>query len=384
MQYIVNIQQLDGTARMLLMEADNQDELYDKPGLSNAIESVWEIPFGLKIGTTKLAPPEQLLLVAQVATLVDSGADIARGIQEIAESTPFLRKHMLDPRIEHASRISEYLEIFGTSENVNLLVRSGEQSGRLSEAVNMAVETIEQEIELRKATGADLKLGLTYLIAGTLSVLVLSLILGGPAQQIIDMPQLKENDATRLIVNIRSFLVDYTLIFILLVAGTAFGIRSLWHNSPFFKRVWGVKQLDDLLKARRSANFLSAWMPLFISGFSPDKSLRLIAKSNSGTNRVAVEKIIDGVEEGATIPQSLNDSFWSPSFIIGMKAFDSAHDEARKNLLVRIKGMLITEIFVTGKRFSSLALRIGMLAAVLTVFLIAAGFYAPMLLSRGG
>ena len=67
-----------------------------------------------------------------------------------------------------------------------------------------------------------------------------------------------------------------------------------------------------------------------------------------------------------------------------MKAFDTAHDEARKSLLKRIKGMLITEIFVTGKRFSSLTLRIGMLAAVLTVFLIAAGFYAPMLLSRGG
>jgi len=67
-----------------------------------------------------------------------------------------------------------------------------------------------------------------------------------------------------------------------------------------------------------------------------------------------------------------------------MKAFDAAHDEARHKLLVRIKGMLITEIFVTGKRFSKLALHIGMISAVFTVFLIAAGFYAPMLLSRGG
>jgi hypothetical protein len=93
---------------------------------------------------------------------------------------------------------------------------------------------------------------------------------------------------------------------------------------------------------------------------------------------------MDGVEQGATIPQSLLTQYWSPSFIIGMKAFDAAHDEARHKLLVRIKGMLITEIFVTGKRFSKLALHIGMISAVFTVFLIAAGFYAPMLLSRGG
>lgn len=384
MQYLVNIQQLDGTDRLLLMEADSQDELYDKPGLSNAIESIWEVPFGLKVGSTSLKPAEQLLLVAQLATLVDSGADIAKGIQEIADSTPFLQKHMLDPRIEHAALISDYLDIFGASENVILLVRSGEQSGRLSEAVNMAVETIEQEIELRKATGTDLKLGLTYLIAGTLSVLILSLILGGPAQQIIDVPQLKENAATHLIVQIRSFMVDYTLLFLLLISSTVIGIRWLWANAPAFKKLWGVKKLDDLLKARRSANFLSAWMPLFISGFSPDRSLSLIAKSNRGDNRKAVETIMDGVEQGATIPQSLIPKYWSPSFIVGMKAFDAAHDEARKNLLIRIKGMLITEIFVTGKRFSSLALRLGMVAAVLTVFLIASGFYAPMLLSRGG
>lgn len=384
MQYIVSLQQTDGTTSRILMEADSQVALYEQPGLADAIVSLHEIPFGLKIGSSKLKPAEQLLLVAQIATLVDSGANIARGIQEIAESTPFLKKYMLDPRMEHASRISDYLEIFGVGDNVILLVRSGEESGRLSEAVNMAVENIEQDIELKKATGADLKLGLTYLIAGVFSVLLLSLILGGPAQQIIDVPQLRENGATELIVDIRSLQVDHTFLFLLGCAGIFFGIRYLWMEVPVFRNIWGVKHLDDLLKARRSANFLAAWMPLFTSGFDPDKALALIAKSNSGTNRKSVESIMEGVEQGATIPKSLNAEYWSPSFIIGMKAFDTAHDEARRNLLVRIKGMLITEIFVTGKRFSSLALRIGMVAAVFTVFLIAAGFYAPMLLSRGG
>lgn len=384
MQFVVNLRQLDGKSRLVLMEAENQDALYEYPGLMNAIESTWEIPFGLMIGSNKLKPAEQLLLVAQVATLVDSGANIARGIKEIADSTPFLKKHMLDPRIEHASRISDYLEIFGADGNVVLLVRSGEESGRMSEAVNMAVENIEQDIELKKATSGDLKLGLTYLFAGVFSVLFLSLILGGPAQQIIDVPQLKENDATRLIVQLRAMQTEHTIPFLLSVAALVFGIRHLWLEVPTFRKIWGVRQLDELLKARRSANFLAAWMPLFASGFSPDKSLNLIAKNNTGSNRKAIETIMEGVEQGQTIPQSLDERYWSPSFIIGMKAFDTAHDEARKNLLARIKGMLITEIFVSGKRFSSLALRIGMIAAVFTIFLIAAGFYAPMLLSRGG
>mgnify|MGYP003626043092 CR=1 FL=1 len=79
--------------------AEHQVALLEQPGLDDAIEGSWEIPFGLKIGSNKLKPEEQLLLVAQVATLVDSGADITQGITEIAESTPFLKKHMQDPRI---------------------------------------------------------------------------------------------------------------------------------------------------------------------------------------------------------------------------------------------------------------------------------------------
>ena len=384
MQFVVNLRQLDGSTRLALMESEDRTSLYETPGLMDAIEQAWEIPFGLKIGSNNLKPAEQLLLVAQVATLVDSGANIAKGLMEIAQSTPFLKKYLQDPRIEHASRISEFLEIFGVDSNVVLLVRSGEESGRMSEAVNMAVENIEQDIELKKATSADLKLGLTYLTVGILSVLLLSLILGGAAQQIIDVPQHKENDATRFIVTLRAIQTEHTLLFLMFIAGIAAAIRYLWVDVMAFRKIWGVRHLDDLLKARRSANFLAAWMPLFASGLSPDKSLDLIAKNNRGANRKAVESIMESVEQGATIPQSLQEEYWSPSFIIGMKAFDSAHDEARNKLLARIKAMLITEIFVTGKRFSSLALRIGMIAAVFTVFLIAAGFYAPMLLSRGG
>ena len=221
MQFVVKLRYLDGNTRLTLMEAEHQVALLEQPGLDDAIEGSWEIPFGLKIGSNKLKPEEQLLLVAQVATLVDSGADITQGITEIAESTPFLKKHMQDPRIEHASRISDYLELFGVDGNVVLLVRSGEESGRMSQAINMAVKNIQQDIELRKATSADLKLGLTYLILGITSILLLSLILGGPAQQIIDVPQLKENNATRLIVKLRAIQTDHTFLFLLVVGGRA-------------------------------------------------------------------------------------------------------------------------------------------------------------------
>lgn len=382
MQFLVNIRQLDGTKKRLLLEAASQDELYETPGLSEAIESIFEIPFGLKLGSTHLSLYDELLLVAQVATLVDSGANIAKGIEEVAQGTPFLRGYLLDPRINHASTISEYLKIFGVSDNVLLLIKSGEKSGRLGEAVNAAAVSVEQAIELKKVTGADLKLGITYLLAGLISILALSLVLGEPAQNIVDIPQFRDNVATHLIIAIHDLQAENTAIFLISLVAIFFCVNYLWQNVPGFKSIWGVKALDDLLKARRSANFLSAWIPLFTSGFSAEKALTIISQNYTGSDKKAVESIVAGVSQGGTIPRSLETAYWSPSFIIGMKAFDAAHDEARRKLLDRIKGMLITEIFVTGKRFSKLTLLIGTVAALITIFLIAMGFYAPMLLAR--
>lgn len=384
MDYLVKVLHLDGVSRTQVLSADSREDLFDLPGIGTEIESViTPLPFGAGLLSPKLPLPQQLLLVAQIATLVDSGASIKEGIMELAEETDFLSRHLNDPRMKYASSISDYLEIFGTNSAVILLAKSGEETGRLSEALNNAVENIEQEMELKKATGSDLKMGVTYLIVGFLSILVLSLLLGGPAQQIIETPQLKANQATEIIVMIKNFQTEQTWLFLSLAVGLALAIRYLWKEVPDFRRVPGVSALDDLLKARRSANFLAAWMPLFASGLSAEQALRLIHDSYTGDDKKAVEAVLDGVADGGTIPSSLSKEYWSSSFVVGMRSFDSAHDEARSKLLGRLKKMLLTEIHVTGKKFSGITLKVGMIAAVTTVMLIALGFYAPMLLSRG-
>lgn len=369
---------------MQVLSADSREDLFDLPGIGSEIESVvTAIPFGANYLSPKLSLPQQLLLMAQIATLVDSGASIKDGIIELAEETEFLSKHLNDPRMKYAASISDYLEVFGVNDAVILLAKSGEETGRLSEALNNAVENIEQEMELKKATGSDLKMGVTYFFVGILSVLVLSLLLGGPAQQIIDTPQLKHNAATEMIVNIKNFQTEQTWIFIASIVGIIFFFRYMWKEVPNFRSFPGIKQLDELLRARRSANFLSAWMPLFASGLSAEQALRLIHESYRGEDKIAVESVLEGVSDGGTIPSSLSKAHWSASFVVGMRSFDSAHDEARAKLLERLKKMLLTEIHVTGKKFSGITLKLGMIAAVSTVMLIALGFYAPMLLSRG-
>ena len=67
-----------------------------------------------------------------------------------------------------------------------------------------------------------------------------------------------------------------------------------------------------------------------------------------------------------------------------MKSFDDAHDEARRKLLNRVRRLLLTEILVTGKRFSGIALKAGLTSAALSILIMALGFYAPMFFSRAG
>lgn len=382
MQHLVTYQLTNGKSKRLFIEAETPDDIYETPGFSESVKSVYTIPFNLRLHVNKLSLDQQLLLVAQISTLVDSGAKISKGIEDIAHGSDFLKGFMNDPRLVHATTVSQYLKIFGVSNNILLLIKSGEESGQLPEAVNTATEALQQEIELKKAIGADLKAGLLYLILGLGSIFALSLALGNAAQTIIESPQLQATSATRILVALRDLQTNHTAIFLSSLFALAAGIKYLWNNVDEFRRLWPIKLFDALLKARRSASFLSAWVPLYISGLSPEKSLSLIARNYTGTNRKAVESILDGVTEGNTIPRSLDPAYWSPSLIVGIQAFDSAHDEARKNLLTRLKSLLITEIFVTGHKFSSTAKFIGMAAALFTTFLIAMGFYMPMILSR--
>ncbi len=385
MQALVKFQQLDDSgSRWQLFEVDAEDELYDIPGLADAIESVIPIPLNLKLGRTDLALSEQLLLVAQVATLVDSGAKVAKGILDIVDSADFLKKFRNDPRLKHASTVSDYLGIFGVSRTVKLLVIAGEKSGRLSEALNSAVENIEQDMELQKVSGADMKIGVFYLVGGLLSIFVASLALGDAAQNMIDISAIKDNTATHIMAGLYHFMSDQTVIFIGIIVSIIGLLSYLWQNVTAFRQFPIAKSLSEFIKSRRSANFLSTWIPLYLSGIDNDKALELISENLTGENRQAIESLQEGVNAGSTIPASLLSFYWSTSFILGMKSFDDAHDEARRKLLNRVRRLLLTEILVTGKRFSGIALKAGLTSAALSILIMALGFYAPMFFSRAG
>lgn len=383
MLYSVKVLHLDGKSRSLLIEADSVDELYKINGLADSIQSVSNIPFigNLLTANTKLKLVEELLIVAQIATLVDSGADIQKGIKEIIEATPKLRRLIHDPRINYASRVSHYLELFGASDSTILLAKSGEASGNLNQALATAVENIEHEIELEKAIGAELYLGIGYMFAGTLIILVLSLALGNAAQNIIDNPRLKDNAATHFLVMMNHIELHHTVLFLGAAALIVWSVLYLWNNSTVFKMLPGISALDALLKARRSAGFLSSWTPLYESGMDQKSALEMILKNVSGKNKIAFQSILDQVEEGKSIPKSLATEHWSPSLIIGMNSFDSAHDEARLKLLRTLKKLVLTEIFSSGKTFSKIAMRVGTIAAVANVMTVAFGFYIPILLA---
>ncbi|KKN25142.1 hypothetical protein LCGC14_0887740 [marine sediment metagenome] len=384
MQALVKFLQLDGTRRWQLFDIESEEEIYDVPGLADTIESVIPIPLNLNLGKTELALSEQLLLVAQVATLVDSGAKVAKGIMDIVESAGFLKKFRNDPRLNHASTVSDYLGIFGVSRTVKLLVIAGEKSGRLSEALNSAVENIEQDMELQKISGADMKVGVSYLIGGFLSIFIASLTLGDAAQNMIDVPAIKDNSATHLIAGLYHFMTEQTVFLIGIIVAIVSLLTYLWKNVAGFRQFPIAKSLSELIKSRRSASFLSTWIPLYLSGIDNDRALELISENLTGENRQATESLQEGVNAGSTIPVSLLPFYWSTSFIIGMKSFDDAHDEARRKLLNRVRRLLLTEILVTGKRFSGLALKAGLTSGSISVLLMAIGFYAPMFFSRAG
>jgi len=369
----------NGASRILFIDAVDEQSIRSHPAFISSVLSISPLPELLKgVFLKRLSLDSQLLLLSQISALVQSGGDIA-GIRDVVEAMPDLGGITKDPRYRHASTITDFLAMCGVDSISIRLVMAGEGSGRIAESMEDAVTDIEKRMELLAATKGDVTKGLFYVAAGMSMLVGLSLMLNKIILQLMAADRMAVNFGTDILLMINSAFTDYLLVTVGVAAGVFLGARKAWGKSRLFRNIPAVRTYNNYRKVVRSLAFISTWRPLYLSGVQMMDALTQVKMGLSGLDGEAVDIMIENVREGKSIANSLSKDYWSTAFRIGMKPFDSANDESKKKLLFRIQVLLQTEVQTLGKRLGSMMLTVGMLAAVMTVLLMAFGFYMPML-----
>jgi len=368
-----------GDIKTLFLEAGEEEYIRTHPAFSVNLVSLTKMPDSLGVLVLKkLSLESQLLLMSQVSTLVQSGGDM-EGIRDIVTSMPDLVGIEKDPRFKYASTITDFLEMSNVALISLMMVRAGEQSGRIAESMEDAVVDIEKRIELSAATKGDVSKGLFYVFAGFGMVVGLSMMLNKVITQLMKADRLDVNLGTDILIFVNDAFSTYILATLAITVVTVVTLKQFWGKSRFFRDIPAVRVYNNYRKVVRSLNFISTWRPLYLSGVPMMDALSQVKGGMSGLDREAMGLMIEEVRSGKSVANSLSKDYWSTAFRIGMKPFDNANDESKKKLLFRIQLLLQTEVQTLGKRLGSMMLSVGMLGAISGVLLMAFGFYMPML-----
>lgn len=379
MLFSVNYINDSGSKKNIVLTANSEADIVNHPAFSGSLVSITKYPEFLQgVLIKKLKLDSQLLLLSQVYTLVDSGGELSM-LKEIITSMPDLVHVKNDPRLRHAARVSEYLEMCGVDNITMMIVKAGEESGRQVEAVQDAVLDIEKRIELSQATKGDVSKGIFYVIAGLGMLFGMSNILSGIIVQMTEGGRFTPNAGSDSLLTIHSLVSDKLFMTLLVTVSAITMLRVLWVKSAFFRDIPFVKSLNNYRKVVRSLSFITVWRPLYLSGIPMTDALNQIKSGMTGMDKTAVEDLISQVTQGKSIANSLNKDYWSIAFRIGMKPFDSATEDSKRQLLIRIQSLLITEMVTLGKRLGKQMLIIGSSLGLTAVLLMAFGFYLPMI-----
>lgn len=319
-----------GTTEKGIVEAENRFAVYDivrKDG--GSIVSVEEATSGLaSIDMTNINAmisrvkiPEQVLLARNLGAMLSAGLTVSRAINVLNRQTrnPRLKQTLqgLGTDIQQGgdlhSAMQKYPKVFPRL--MVAMTRAGEESGKLSESLQVTAAQMESVYELqKKIKGALIYPGiiLTALIGiGIIMMMTVVPTLSGTFEDLgVDLPA-----STRAVIGISNFLINYTIlafgILLAAIVGFIYSLRTKVGKRVFDTVVLYIPLIKGVVKESNSAKASRTMASLLSSGVSVVQAFEITEDivSNSHFKKVlheAGEKVQKGIAVSSVFQENEN------------------------------------------------------------------------------
>ena len=327
----------------------------DKDGKKVAVKKKKE-PFSLVIPS--VSTKELSTFTRQLATLVDAGLPLLRGMQVLAkqQKNPYLKIIVkgVTESIEGGSTFSEALYKFPKIFDklyINM-VKAGELGGVLEVTLNRLSEFMEKAQQIKGKVKAAMFYPVAVIIVATVIVGVLMVYVIPKFEQVfVDMLGEGEKlpDFTRLVLGISRAIKDNILITIGSVVGfyIAFKLiinKTVWGRFAWDKFLLVVPALGPVISKVCISRFCRTLGTLVASGVPILQALNIV-KETAGNMVVsrAIDAVYSAVKEGETITKPLEGSGIFPAMVISMVDVGE-QTGALPEMLIRIANVYDEEV----------------------------------------
>lgn len=377
--YLIQYIDSEGSRERIEIEGDSEDEAISFAKINE--DQVEKISKSVKIGSQDLPLEIQELILSQIRALVFSGQTIGVGIEHMLNRISKLKPKIkvIKLQLESGATVSEILRVMGISKAGVALVRSGETSGRLSEALDSALSHVKAEKAIKSEVSSPFTEGITIVL------IAVGMLMGLPgmiAPAMASMQKAGLNLETNFLTDMLIFINENNSeIWYAMLGIVVFSVifkKTLWR---LLQNVPGFRVIKDYFIIKRSVLMLMVFKPLFSSGISLSKALDIIKTSmSSPADNKAIKQVVDSMEHGASFSSAIhNEENWAPMFFNSFASFEQATFDAQMGLIESVTEALLGELKGVSKKIALTAGITGKFLGFLALMMMIGGYYFPSL-----
>ena len=253
-----------------------------------------------------------MLFSRQMYTLLKAGVPILRALAGLQESTanPTLAlvlqdlRESLDSGRELSTAFRAHPKVF--SSFYVSMVQVGEMTGMLDETFLRLYGHLEFERDMRERIKAAMRYPSFVLIAMAIAIVIINIFVLPTFAKVFEGFHAELPNMTKLLLGFSSFMVQYWLLMLLLVAGAVVGFRA-YTNTIAGRYKWDrykfkLPIVGGLILKSTLARFARSLALSFKSGMPITQGMNVVAMVvDNEFMRSRIEQMRDGIERGETI-----------------------------------------------------------------------------------
>lgn len=326
--YYYSGQLSQGTAIQGWVAAENREEALER--LRQRDIQAFSVRAGS--GEVRLTVPAAELLVAlrELASLRRSGMPIDQSVQAVIDTTEHAGLNQSWQQVKLMLRSGMSLsDAFGSLPGtfpgyMVPLVRLGEATGKLAEAVNIAADRLEEQTELK----GDIRSALTYpAFLMVVSVAVLVFLFSSVIPRFGDMVSGDQSagSALSMLLGISEFLREFAWLWIALAVAAVTLFALGWRSGQVQKTSWALLQrvpgIATIVEAWTVVQFTSCMSSLLKGGVGMIDAIKLSAEAVGRSDvRGPLERVANFVSKGDTLGNALAEVAVFPGLVVQMIA----------------------------------------------------------------
>lgn len=268
-----------------------------------------------RVGAGGVKLPMRVLLQFSVdlRDLLSAGMTVGASVQKLSKQSGNPQRNMvlkqIHENIVQGKSLSEALERHPRSfpEFYVSLIRAGEASGQLRDALENAVRHYERAAEAKEQVVGALVYPMIVAVFGTLTIIACLMFVIPKFSLIFENLEQALPLPTRILIFLSEFLLRYGLILLLGVVGVVL-VFQRWKHTAAGRFVWHgfllrVPVFHRMIRSAAYANFARTLSNLLINGVPVLKALDIVKKT---ANNAVLEKEIGRLKERVTDGSSLS------------------------------------------------------------------------------